>query len=94
MPPYINEAQFNEELDKRGFRIMRPGDDGVVTWGYIDVGGGTLVDRWRGGSTLAGQLAYLIEQKQCGGAVPPPAGAEPTRRKAAKKRAAKKKKGA
>jgi hypothetical protein len=48
MPPAITEEEFNAELDSRGFRIVRPGDADFTVWGYIDIGGGVLVDRWRG----------------------------------------------
>jgi hypothetical protein len=73
MPPAISEAEFNAEISKRGFRIVRPGDPDFVVWGYVDIGGGVLVDRWRGGGSLASQLSYLIERHESGAAGPPPA---------------------
>jgi len=73
MPPSLDEAGFNEELGKRGFRIVRPGDTDFVVWGYVDVGNGVRVNRWAGGASLARQLAYLIDQSEAANAAPPPA---------------------
>jgi hypothetical protein len=84
MPPAITEPEFNAELESRGFRIVRPGDPDFKIWGYIDIGGGVLVNRWNGGSSLASQLAYLISHH----AHAPPPDKAPTRR--AKKKGAKK----
>lgn len=81
MPPAITEAEFNSALAAHGFRIMRPGDPGFTFWGYIDIGGGVLVNRWNGGRTLVDQLSYLIKQSTN---EPPPA-TKKTRKKGAKK---------
>lgn len=83
MPPAISEAEFNEELGRNGLRVVRPGDDGFVVWGYVDVGNGVLVNRWQGGATLASQLKYLIEQ---GASAPPPAQARVKKTEAPKKK--------
>jgi hypothetical protein len=97
MPPAITESEFNDQLRKHGFRLISPGDPDFVVWGYVDIGDGVVVDRWRGGSTLASQLAHLVSVKEASKSLrasgPPPAThAEPVaeKRKAkAKKRAAK-----
>jgi hypothetical protein len=64
MAPAMTEREFNDQMEKHGFKIIRPGDPGFVTWGHVDVGDGIVADRWRGGSTLASQLAYLVSVKQ------------------------------
>jgi hypothetical protein len=77
MPPAISESEFNAEIEALGFRVVRPGDADFVVWGYVDIGDGVVVDRWRGGATLAAQLQYLKQQK--------PAAAKPKKKSGGKK---------
>lgn len=65
----VTDAEFKTELTNRGFRMVVPGDPNFTIWGLIDIGG-SLVNRWQGGSTNAEQLAYLIK---CRAAIGSPA---------------------
>ena len=90
------EAWFIPAMSERGFRVVRPGDKDFVAWGFIDIGGGVLVNRWLGGSSLASQFAYLIKRKsECVGGPPPAASPDEGKRKTrfSKKKVARKKKG-
>lgn len=58
------DAEFKQELAKRGFSIVVPEPGSGVPWGLISIGHGVTVDRWAGGSTLAEQLAYCVKASE------------------------------
>lgn len=61
----MTDAEFTKELSGRGFTVLIPGrHEEVTTYGWIDLGGGHLVNRWNGGSTKAEQLRYCIETRK------------------------------
>jgi hypothetical protein len=60
----MTDTEFTKELSSRGFKVLIPGrHEEVTTYGWIDIGGGHLVNRWNGGSTRFEQLAFCIEAR-------------------------------
>jgi hypothetical protein len=60
----MTEAEFNEKLAAHGCKAVVPATITGPGWGLIDIGNGVMVDRWKGGSTLAEQLRYCLAQKK------------------------------
>jgi hypothetical protein len=62
----MTENKFNDELAKRGFKVVVPdrAAEAPLPWGLIDIGNNTYVNRWKGGSALVDQLAYAIRERE------------------------------
>jgi hypothetical protein len=60
----MTEVEFKKELGARGFHLVIPEPGSATPWGLIDVGRDVFVNRWNGGNTLEGQLAYAVKMSE------------------------------
>ena len=68
----MTHGEFDRELAAHGMAVVIPPTQDGAGWGLVDMGNGVKVDRWRGGSTLPEQLAFLkAEKARLTGQAPP-----------------------
>lgn len=56
----MTESEFNQVLEKNGMSLVRPVHPCGQGWGQVNMPDGSVRDRWRGGTSLKEQAAYLV----------------------------------
>ena len=60
----MTKPEFDVECAARGFKVLVPGRHDVEVYGFVDIGNGVRVNRWKGGNRLVDQFAYFVKVRE------------------------------